>query len=90
MRDEGIASLSQETRYKIYFDITKAALDELSASGVLKRNIEDCGICTFCQYQKYYSARKKEENPEIYKEKLPCFGSIIGLVNSKCKMQISK
>jgi len=64
---------------KIYFDMTKAAIDELKIAGVLGKNIEDCGVCTYCQYQKYYSARKKEENPKIYSEKLPCFASIIGM-----------
>lgn len=64
---------------KVYFDLTQAVLDELDKAGVLVENIEDCGICTYCQYQKYYSARKKEENPDIYKEKLPCFASIIAI-----------
>ncbi|GEM_PF-1160804 len=64
---------------KIYFDLTKLTLDELLKSGIEKKNIEDCQICTYCSYQKYFSARKEEEFPGIYKEKNPRFASFIGL-----------
>ena len=58
-------------------------IDKLSKFGVRKENIEDCGICTFCQAERFYSARKREKQPEIYQkeeERFPCFGSFIGLL----------
>lgn len=67
------------SRAKIYFDITSAVLDELIHSGIPKENIEDSQICTYCQYKKYFSARKYEVNPAIYQEKFSCFANIIGL-----------
>ncbi len=68
---------------KVYFNLTQIVLDQLKESGILENNIEDCGICTFCQAEKFFSARKKEEEPEIYQkegERFPCFGTFIGLV----------
>lgn len=65
---------------KIYFDLTKLTFDELLESGIKKRNIEDCKICTYYQYQKYFSARKEEEFPGIYREKDSRFASFIGLL----------
>lgn len=69
---------SQKKR-KIYFDLTKLVFDEFSKLGIRKENIEDGGICTYCQFKKYFSARKQEESPSIYKEKAPRFASFIGL-----------
>lgn len=63
----------------IYFDLTRLTFDELLKLGVKRKNIEDCKICTFCNFQKYFSARKKEENQKIYKEKTIRFASFIGL-----------
>ena len=68
---------------KFYVDLTQVVIDKLSKFGVRKENIEDCGICTFCQAERFYSARKREKQPEIYqkeKEQFPCFGSFIGLL----------
>ena len=64
---------------KIFFDLTKLAFDELLKSGIKRKNIEDCKVCTFCKYKKYFSARKQEQSPKIYKEKKPRFASFIGL-----------
>jgi len=66
---------------KIYFDLTKLALEDLLKLGVKRSNIEDCQICTFCQFKRYFSARKKEENSKIYPEAKPRFASFIGLKN---------
>ncbi len=46
---------------KIYFDLTKLAIEQLVDVGILKDNIEDCGICTFCEAQRFFSARKTEK-----------------------------
>ena len=75
----------QERKGKFYLDLTQIVVDKLLKSGVKKENIEDCGICTFCQAERFYSARKREEKPEIYqkeKEQFPCFGSFIGLLSN--------
>lgn len=64
---------------KIYFDLTGLIFDELVKAGLKKKNIEDCQICTYCQYKKYFSARKQEKFPKIYKEKKSRITSFIGL-----------
>jgi YfiH family protein len=63
---------------KTYFDLTKLALDKLKKAGILKKNIEDCQICSFCNFEEYFSARKEKEKPGIYKEKNSRFGAFIG------------
>lgn len=64
-----------------YFNLTQVAFDQLEELGVKKENIEDCGICTFCSAERFFSARKKEVEPNFYEEKegFPCFGTFIGL-----------
>lgn len=62
-----------------FINLTKIAIDDLLQSGIKRKNIEDCGICTFCHFQKYFSHRKQEENPQVYAEKNPRFASFIGL-----------
>ncbi|MGB2762714.1 MAG: polyphenol oxidase family protein [Minisyncoccales bacterium] len=69
----------KKRKSKIHFDLTKLVFNKLTVSGVKRKNIEDCKICTYCQYKKYFSARKQEESPKIYKEKNPRFASFIGL-----------
>ena len=64
---------------KIYFDLTKLTLEELLKAGIREKNIEDCKVCTFCSYKRYFSARKEEESPKIYQEKHSRFASFIGL-----------
>lgn len=56
----------EKRKTKVYFDLTKLVFEQLLAGGIKKENIEDCKICTFCQYKKYFSMRKKEENPTVY------------------------
>jgi len=56
---------------KLYFSITKLAKDQLINNGILKENIEDCGICTYCS-NNFLSARKQGK-------KFDCFGSFIKL-----------
>ncbi len=83
-QDSELKKYIQERNGKFYFDLTQIAIDKLLKSGVRKENIEDCGICTFCQAERFYSARKRKEQPDIYqkeKERFPCFGSFIGLLS---------
>ena len=66
---------------RFYLDLTQIVIDKLLKSGIKRGNIEDCGICTFCEAERFYSARKREKHPDIYKgERIPCFGSFIGLL----------
>jgi len=53
---------------KTYFDLTKLSFDELLDSGIKRKNIEDCQVCTFCHFKKYFSARKEKQNPKIYSD----------------------
>ncbi len=72
----------QEKKGKLYFDLTHLAIDKLIKAGIKEKNIEDSNICTFCHAERFYSARKRKEQPDIYKkekERFPCFGSFIGL-----------
>jgi len=64
---------------KFYFDLTKLTIDKLLKAGIKKENIEDCQICTFCNFKEYYSRRKQKENPTIYPLKNPNFGNFLGL-----------
>jgi len=57
-------------------------LDQLQNLGVKEENIEDMGICTFCEAERFFSARKRDIEPNFYakeKDNFPCFGSFIGL-----------
>lgn len=51
----------QKRENKHYFNLTQIVIDKLLKSGVKKENIEDCGICTFCEADRFYSARKMEK-----------------------------
>lgn len=64
---------------KIFFDLTKLTVEDLLKAGIKRKNIEDCKICTFCGYRKYFSARKQEEFPKVYKQKNPRFVTLICL-----------
>jgi len=65
---------------RFYFDLTKIAKDKLKRLGIRRENIEDCGICTFCQGENFYSARKNEQEKGENRVKFPCSGSFIGLI----------
>jgi YfiH family protein len=67
---------------KVYFDLTKLTIDKLLKLKIKKENIEDCKICTFCDWKKFFSFRKIEENPKSYYEKSPSFASFIGLLKT--------
>ncbi|MGB9743332.1 MAG: L-threonylcarbamoyladenylate synthase [Minisyncoccales bacterium] len=71
--------LIQSTNRRTSFDLTSLVFAELKKAGIKNKNIEDCRICTFCQYQKYFSARKQKEKPKIYPERNSRFVSVIGL-----------
>lgn len=72
---------TEERGGKVYFDLTKIAINQLVDSGVKMENIEDSKICTFCQGRgRFYSARRKEIEGSKSKERFPCFGSFIGLI----------
>lgn len=88
-RDQDYILHSQWRKYtekkndRLYFDLTQIALDKFLNFGVKRENIEDCGICTHCRAERFYSARKRESQPGFYqkeKERFPCFGSFIGLL----------
>ncbi len=46
------------------FDLTRAVIDELVKIGVLKENINDCGIDTYRDLR-FYSARRNPDNENI-------------------------
>jgi len=64
---------------KTYFDLTALIFDKLKKIGIPKNHIEDCQLCTFCQYQKYFSNRQQQLNPQVYSEKKARFVSVFGL-----------
>ncbi len=65
---------------KVYLDLTQAALDQLTDSGVSRKNIEVSKYCTFCQYKRFFSARKtKQKNPYPEYGRFPETGSFITL-----------
>jgi len=73
---------TKEKKGKIYFDLTGAVKDKLLRLGVKKENIEDCNICTFCCFQRFFSYRKREKYPGVYKKEeidgyTPCFASFL-------------
>lgn len=75
---------SKQRGQKTYLDLTQITIDKLLKCGIKKENIEDCKICTYCKAKRFYSARAKEENPELYRSKkntIPCFPSFISLTS---------
>jgi hypothetical protein len=64
---------------KTYFDLTKLTITQLKKLGIPNKNIEDCKICTFCHYRRYFSARKQEASLGVYREKQPVFMTAICL-----------
>jgi YfiH family protein len=67
---------------KVYFDLTKFTIDKLLKLKIKKENIEDCKICTFCDWKRFFSFRKFEDSPKVYQEKNPRFASFIGLLRT--------
>jgi hypothetical protein len=49
---------------KIFIDLPKIISLQLKAAGVPADNIESCGLCTFCQSDKYFSFRR-DKPPKV-------------------------
>lgn len=75
---------------KVYFDLKKIALNDLLLMGIKKSNIDDCDVCTYCDYGKYFSARKEEKYLKIYSRKHPRFAGFIGISSLPTRMLFSK
>ena len=71
-----------EKNRRVYFDLTKLVIDQLLKFGIKKGQIEDCKICTYCCAKRFFSYRKKKDDPKFYPEKKPRFASFIGLLKS--------
>lgn len=57
---KGYEKFYQKRKGKIYLDLTKLAIEKMITLGIKKENIEDLGICTFCQNDRFFSYRKGE------------------------------
>ncbi len=71
-----------------FMDLTKKTIGALLKSGVKRKNIEDSKVCTYCSAKKYFSHRKRVDNPGFYKEKRSRFASFIGLPKPTLKMAL--
>ena len=71
---------------KYYFDLTALVFDKLKKLGIPKNQIEDCQVCTFCQFQKYFSNRRQQLNPQVYAKKKARFVSVFGLTRRVSKL----
>ena len=47
-----------------YLDLPQAAHEDLRKSGVRAEHIEDCGLCTSCETDSFYSARRQRPEDE--------------------------
>lgn len=47
--------------HKFYFDLIGENVEQLLAAGISSKNIFDCGICTSCSNDEFYSYRKEGE-----------------------------
>lgn len=56
-----------------YLDLAKIAKNQLLSVGILKENIEDCGICTFDNKDTLFSFRREGER----------FGEFMGIIGIK-------
>lgn len=45
-----------------YLNLAQANKDELLSLGVRKENISDCGVCTRCHKESFFSYRREKEN----------------------------
>jgi YfiH family protein len=78
----GDSAYKEFVRYqddKTYFDLTEAVFSDLVEEGVLLHNIEDCGIDTYEEYEKYFSHRKWSQDQDLYGGEDRRFGSFIAL-----------
>ncbi len=72
----------EENKGRFFLDLTQAALNQLEKTGVKRENIEVSEFCTFCTADRFFSYRKRGENPDFYKKwgLFPETGSFITLV----------
>ena len=47
---------------RVFLDLTRANLEQLISAGIPEINVTDCGICTSCQNQDFFSYRKDGQN----------------------------
>lgn len=69
----------RELNGKSYFDLTEAVFYDLVEENILLPNIEDCGIDTYEEYEKYFSYRRWTHDKKLYGGEYRTFGSFIGL-----------
>ena len=69
----------REAEDKTYFDMTEAAFADLLEEDILLHNIEDCGIDTYQEYEKYPSHRKWSQDNQLYRGADRRFGSFIAV-----------
>jgi YfiH family protein len=50
-----------ERENKLFLDIPAVNIEQLTQSGVKKSSISDCGFCTFCQNDRFFSFRKEAD-----------------------------
>lgn len=43
---------------RVFLDLARTNLEQLIGAGILEKNVTDCGICTSCQNQDFFSYRK--------------------------------
>lgn len=43
---------------KVFLDLARTNLEQLTGAGIPESNVTDCGICTSCQNQDFFSYRK--------------------------------
>jgi copper oxidase (laccase) domain-containing protein len=64
---------------KMYFDLTEAVHADLVEENILLHNIEDCGIDTYSDYEKYFSYRRWCQDKTLYGGTYKAFGSFIAV-----------
>lgn len=64
---------------KTYFDLTEAVHADLVEENILLHNIEDCGIDTYKDYEKYFSYRRWCQDKTLYGGMYKAFGSFIAV-----------
>lgn len=77
--DSSYKEFIQERDGKIYFDLTEAIFSDLVEENILLQNIEDCGIDTYEEYEKYFSYRRWSQDNKLYGGQYRTFGAFIAL-----------
>jgi YfiH family protein len=60
----GFEKLIQKRDGKLFFDLVSAVVDQLETEGVRKESVNDCGECTYCLKNKFFSYRR-DRNEEF-------------------------